>query len=113
MCLVSHHILCLGSEEQTMLERLYARNGLDEYHARMMIRSQMPLDEKCRRAAVVIRNEKSIEELFSAVDEVLEKRKPNKLVHQVGLWLVPLSTGVALSGLVAYKLYNKFFSKSD
>ena len=89
-----------------MLERLYARNGLDDTHARLMIRSQMPLDEKCRRAAVVIRNEKSLDDLFRAVDEVLEKRKPSPLIHKVGLWLVPIASGLTLTGFAAYKLYS-------
>jgi hypothetical protein len=94
-----------GSDETTMLERLFARNGLDEYHARMMIRSQMPLDEKCRRATIVIRNEKTVGDLYNAVDAVLAQRKPSRLIHTVGLWLVPITTSIALTSLAMYKLY--------
>lgn len=95
-----------------MLGRLHARNGLNEHNARRMIRSQMSLDEKCKRAAVVIRNEGSLEELFHAVDGVLEKRKPSTVVHKVGLWLLPISAGVAITGLLAAKAYQRFFSRS-
>lgn len=90
-----------------MLERLYARNGLDEYHARMMIRAQMPLEEKCRRAAVVIKNEKGLEDLYQAVDSALEARKPSKLIHTVGLWIAPITAGIAVSSFLAFKLYSR------
>lgn len=101
------------SDEKTMLERLYHRNGLDDTHARLMIRSQMPLDEKCRRAAVVIRNEGNLEQLYSAVDQVLEQRRPSRIIHTFGLWAVPISSAVALSAFAAYKLYNSLTSSDS
>lgn len=96
-----------------MLQRLYARNGLDEHHARMMIRAQMPLEEKCRRAAVVIKNEKGLEDLYQSVDTVLGTRKPSPLTHTVGLWIAPITTGIALSSFLAYKLYSRFSGSKD
>ncbi len=106
-----NYVIVLSSDEQTMLQRLFDRNGLDDTHARLMIRSQMPLDEKCRRAAVVIRNEKSIEDLFEAVDAVLEERKPSKIIHSIGLWMLPIASGIALTSYAALKLYEKVSKK--
>lgn len=103
------YVIVLASDEQTMLKRLWERNQWDEARGRLMIRSQMALDEKCRRAAVVIRNEHSIAELLQEVDQVLEDRKPSLIVHKVGLWLVPIGTGVLVTGLAAYQAYTRFF----
>lgn len=91
-----------------MIDRLHRRNGLDENQARMMIQAQMPLEEKCKRAAVVIQNQGTIEELYTNVDEVLEERKPSKLIHTVGLWILPICSTLTVGSLAALSLYKRF-----
>ena len=47
-------IWVVAAEEDTQLTRLMVRDSLTEAEARARIRSQMPLEEKCRRADAVI-----------------------------------------------------------
>ena len=52
---------CLSLDENKQIERVIERDGLSRAEALARIRSQMPLEEKERRATVVIRTNRSIE----------------------------------------------------
>lgn len=102
------YVIVLSSNEETMLRRMWERNQWDETRGRLIIRSQMALAEKCRRAAVVIENDDcTVEELLSKVDGVLEARRPSWWIHKVGLWAVPLGTSVLASACLAYHVYHR------
>jgi dephospho-CoA kinase len=55
-------VVCVASDEQTMLERL-AKRGLSPEEARARIASQWPVRDKCARADHVIENNRSLAEL--------------------------------------------------
>jgi dephospho-CoA kinase len=56
---------------EQQLARLMRRNGLTQKEAQARIESQMPLAQKCAQADVVIKNQGSIEDLYSQVDQAL------------------------------------------
>ena len=58
---------------ETQLERLMARDGLSEADARRRIEAQLPLDEKVRRADVVIDTSGTYDKTDAQVDALLEK----------------------------------------
>ena len=58
---------------ETQLERLMARDGLIEADARRRIEAQLPLDEKVRRADVVIDTSGTYDKTDAQVDALLEK----------------------------------------
>lgn len=60
--------------EKIQQERLMRRDQLSEVTARARIQSQMPLDEKIRRADVVIDNEAAPEVVKWEVERILKER---------------------------------------
>jgi dephospho-CoA kinase len=56
---------------EQQLARLMRRNGLTQAEAQARIESQMPLDQKCAQADVVLKNEGSLEDLYRQVDQAL------------------------------------------
>lgn len=58
---------------ETQIKRLIVRDNIDKVHASKIIKSQMTLDEKAKRANVIIDNEASIVDLYKLIDELLEK----------------------------------------
>lgn len=74
---VSVAVLC---DEDLQYQRLRARNPhLSEEDARQRIASQMPLSEKQKKAAYVIENNGSLEELNSKVDAFVANATPSAL----------------------------------
>lgn len=63
-------VLC-SSEAQ--LARLMARNGLTRAQAEARVSSQLPLEEKARRADVVLRNDAAVEELEKAAVDLARR----------------------------------------
>ncbi|MEB3172985.1 MAG: dephospho-CoA kinase [Cyanobacteriota bacterium] len=61
----------IDCEEQQQLERLMARNGLDEAEARARIAAQWPLARKRGLASVVLNNRGTPQELAAQVEGVL------------------------------------------
>jgi dephospho-CoA kinase len=66
-------IVVVAASEEAQLERIMARDGLSREDARARIASQMPIEEKCKHADVVIDNsgpweqtEKQVRELYAA-----------------------------------------------
>ena len=62
----------VDADEEVQLERLMARDNIDEAYAREKIASQMPLEEKKSRAHAVFDNSGDLMNLYNQVDEVLE-----------------------------------------
>lgn len=56
---------------EQQLTRLMSRNGLTQEQALARIRSQWPLEEKCRRARVVLDNSMSLEYLYDQIDRAI------------------------------------------
>lgn len=61
-------------KEKIQLARLMKRNGFTKQEALERIRAQMPLEEKCRLADVVIDNSKHIEGTYVQVDALWRER---------------------------------------
>jgi dephospho-CoA kinase len=55
------------------MERLTRRNNLTPEQARSRISSQMPVEEKCARAAVVLDNSSGVENLLEQVDLAMRR----------------------------------------
>jgi dephospho-CoA kinase len=66
-------VIVVACAPQVQLERLMARDGMDETEARQRIAAQSPIDEKVKRADYVIRTDGSFEETDRQVDIVAEK----------------------------------------
>lgn len=62
----------VDANEEVQLERLMARDNIDEAYAKEKIASQMPLEEKKSRAHAVFDNSGDLMNLYNQVDEVLE-----------------------------------------
>ncbi|MBR4234637.1 MAG: dephospho-CoA kinase [Clostridia bacterium] len=54
----------ISTDPEVQLKRLMARDDMDEERALSRIDSQMPLEEKQRRATVIIDNSKSMDKMF-------------------------------------------------
>ncbi|MDM8549401.1 dephospho-CoA kinase [Desulfobacterales bacterium HSG2] len=75
-------ILVVYIPREKQIERLTLRDGISKADAENILRAQMPIDEKLRRADFVIRNEgsaeeamKQAEELWQAMKRTVEERK--------------------------------------
>lgn len=66
-------VVVVFTDEAVEVERLMARSGLDEAGALRVIGSQMPLEEKKRRADFLIDNNGPMEETLRQVREIYEK----------------------------------------
>ena len=66
--------LCASASEETQIQRLKARNGLNRREALERIRSQWPLEEKERRCDLVIHTDIPKEELRARVGELYLER---------------------------------------
>ena len=60
------------SPEATQLDRLMSRNSFTRAQATSRIRSQMPLEEKCRLASHVIDNSGDVEHTREQTEELYE-----------------------------------------
>ncbi|MFB2919035.1 dephospho-CoA kinase [Aerosakkonema funiforme] len=59
-------------DEQQQLNRLIERDGLTLAQAKARINSQMPLQEKCNKADVILDNSSTLEALLKQVDAALK-----------------------------------------
>lgn len=67
------HVILVTAPEDLRVERLMARSGLSREDARTRVRSQMPEEEKRKRAEIVIENVGAEAELQAKVDGVWER----------------------------------------
>ncbi|MEF3245097.1 MAG: dephospho-CoA kinase [Caldisericaceae bacterium] len=65
-------VICIPKELQ--LKRLIEREQIDEFEALARINAQMPIEEKIKKADIVIKNTGTIEELKEKVIEVWKKK---------------------------------------
>ena len=63
------------ASEEAIVTRARARTGLPEEQIRSRLRSQMPVEEKARRANIVIHNDGAVEELKKKVEELWARLK--------------------------------------
>ncbi|MBR5287615.1 MAG: dephospho-CoA kinase [Clostridia bacterium] len=64
-------IWVVAAEQETQLDRLMVRDSLTREEALARIRSQMPLEEKCRRANAVIHTDGPVEQTQKQVRSLL------------------------------------------
>lgn len=67
-------VLLVTTNPQTQQQRLIKRDGLSPQAATARINAQWPMEEKRKRATVVIENTGSKEDLFAQIDALLEER---------------------------------------
>jgi dephospho-CoA kinase len=60
-------------EEETQLQRLRQRDGIDELMAKHMIHSQLSNAEKAKKADIVIHNDTTVEDFHQSIENLLEK----------------------------------------
>lgn len=60
--------------QQQQLERLMQRDRLTLEQAQARINSQMPIEEKCQRADIILDNSSTLEALLKQIDGVLESK---------------------------------------
>ena len=68
-------LIVVYTDEQTQLERLLHRDGIDEATAKRIMQSQMPIDEKVKYADYVVDNSGKIDDTRKDVERVFEKLK--------------------------------------
>ena len=66
-------ILLVYAPPEVQIERVMKRNGMTREEAAARLSAQMPIDEKLRRADVVIRNDSTMGDLEKRVDEVWQE----------------------------------------
>ncbi|OQX82635.1 dephospho-CoA kinase [candidate division KSB1 bacterium 4484_87] len=64
-------VVVVSASKETIFERLKRRDNFNEAEIERRIRSQMPLEEKIRRADYVIRNDGTLEDLANEVDKFI------------------------------------------
>ena len=71
----------ISCDEDVQLDRLMERDGMDEDQARARIASQMSLEDKTRRATVVIDNRGQLDRLYSQLSGLYQAlvKKVNRL----------------------------------
>ncbi|MFO8090803.1 MAG: dephospho-CoA kinase [Desulfatiglandaceae bacterium] len=63
-----HAVILVHAPEQLQKRRLMERDGISARHAEQILKSQMPIDEKVRRARFVVYNDGGLDETRRRVD---------------------------------------------
>ena len=71
-------VIVVAVDAETQIARVMERNGISEAEARQRLRSQLPIDEKIRRANHVIRTNDSLADTDKQVKRVWESLKSAK-----------------------------------
>ncbi|XP_078485600.1 dephospho-CoA kinase domain-containing protein-like isoform X3 [Ciona intestinalis] len=72
------HLVVVNCSHEAQLERLMKRNDYNEEEARIRIKSQTPLSEKCKLATRVIENDGSIQDTRCQVGAFVEDLKKSQ-----------------------------------
>lgn len=100
--------LVISCSDENQLQRLLKRDPhLSEEDANKRIASQMPMNEKCEKATYVINNDGSLEELYTQLDQLIARIRPNSLINMAE-WLAP----PVAAGALAFALYYFTGSRS-
>ncbi len=75
-------IVAVATEETDLIERICARDNVDEDAAKKMLALQMNQDEKIKRADYVIYNQGRADYVFSAVSSLYEKLVKQRLTKK-------------------------------
>lgn len=65
-------IIVVYLNEQEEIKRLMKRDSIDENYAKIIISNQMSIEEKKKRADIVLNNNQGLEQLYKQIDELLE-----------------------------------------
>jgi dephospho-CoA kinase len=68
-----HEIVTVAIDPDEQVRRVMLRNNLSETDARARVSAQIPIEEKCRMATLVLRNDASQDELHQTLDRCVEK----------------------------------------
>lgn len=68
-------IIVVGVDVQKQIRRVVARDGSSEELAKKIIFNQMPLDEKIKKADIVIMNDETLDELEAKVMKIYRELK--------------------------------------
>lgn len=68
-------IIVVGVDVQKQIRRVVARDGSSEELAKKIIFNQMPLDEKIKKADIVIMNDRTLDELEAKVMKIYRELK--------------------------------------
>ena len=71
-------VIVVAVDPETQIKRVMERNDISEAEARQRLRSQLPIDEKIRRANHVIRTNDSLADTDKQVRRVWESLQPTK-----------------------------------
>lgn len=80
-------LIVVDCSEQTQIQRLRDRDGLDEQQARRRLDAQMPLDDKRAAADFVIDNDGSLDDTRDQVRQL--KQRIDQLIHAHGTATAP------------------------
>jgi len=75
-------IVAVATQEADLVERICARDDVDEGAAKKMLALQMKQDEKIKRADYVIYNQGRVDYVFSAVSSLYEKLIKQRLTKK-------------------------------
>lgn len=97
-------VIFVNKSEQ--LKRIQKRDGYDETSIKR-IEAQISVEEKCKRADVVIENERTIEDLYLQLDNTLARRRRNSLgitLHMLVYYYIPVSMILGVLVLLIFKI---------
>lgn len=101
-------VITVASSEEIQIERLMKRNNFTEEEAKSRIKAQMPVEEKCKRSTIVIRNDSTREDLEKRIDEIYSHWRSlnGKGDILIDLWRIALVIPVFVLLIVYYSLKN-------
>ena len=99
------------SPRAVQVERLCLRSGLDDASAQQRIDAQMSLDEKCRRATIVIENVNSIADLEEKVKEIYDCLRKSRAHWKIRFVVGCVLTGTIVSTIYLTKVLFRYFTQ--
>ena len=66
-------VVVVTTSRKTQIKRLMHRDGIDLNQAELRLNAQMPLDEKCSRADIVVKNDGSLKDLKKEILKVWQE----------------------------------------
>ena len=66
-------ILLVYASKETQIKRIMKRDNRTEEEALNMINSQMDLDLKSKKSDYILKNDNTLEELYTEIDKILEE----------------------------------------
>jgi len=101
-----HKIICVTAEEDIQLGRLMERNSLTLSEAKLRVKAQMPLEDKCGRSHFVIENSGGYEDMEDQTTKII-----NMLLDSNQHWKlrgVLMASAFSILAGIAWMLNRKF-----